>query len=214
MRPVLSEAYLATRATPVRGTRNEQPPVSRDVDHARRRHVEQQNQDRGRDLSHSDPCLSPRSNRVNTHKHSVNRMAKGSESPMGTSPTRPASIVMPPWTQLDSRFRPCSGTRQNHVQPPNRTKPFPGGETDVQHAFNKWQRSYETGRVAPGHSVVAGIECWSEKPEVDGSTPSLTTRRIVNNCRSFSALRPLPDHPQIGSRTRIGRGFARESDAN
>jgi hypothetical protein len=31
----------------------------------------------------------------------------------------------------------------------------------------------------PGHSFATGIECWSEKPEVDGSTPSLTTRTCL-----------------------------------
>jgi hypothetical protein len=35
----------------------------------------------------------------------------------------------------------------------------------------------ESGLVAPGHGDLMGVECWSEKPEVDGSTPSLTTTR-------------------------------------
>ena len=57
--------------------------------------------------------------------------------------------------------------------------PARDSESAVQHSFNKSPRRGEIGRVVPGHSVVAGIECWSEKPEVDGSTPSLTTNPLT-----------------------------------
>jgi hypothetical protein len=41
---------------------------------------------------------------------------------------------------------------------------------------SKAQMVVDNDRVVAGHSVAAGSELWSEKPEVDGSTPSLTTR--------------------------------------
>ncbi len=51
----------------------------------------------------------------------------------------------------------------------------PDGETAVHHLFNKSEFLPGLGCVVPGHSDLAIDERRSEKPEVDGSTPSLTT---------------------------------------
>jgi hypothetical protein len=51
------------------------------------------------------------------------------------------------------------------------------GESRVPQAFNELPLDSLGDREVPGHSAAAEFECWSEKPEVDGSTPSLTTRK-------------------------------------
>jgi hypothetical protein len=45
--------------------------------------------------------------------------------------------------------------------------------------------------VCPGQSLAAFQECWSEKPEVDGSTPSLTTNQAAMS-DGWDGSRPRP----------------------
>ena len=52
--------------------------------------------------------------------------------------------------------------------------------------------SQETGL---GGQVAQSVERWSEKPEVDGSTPSLTTSRIINYRDSLCGHRGWPRSP-------------------
>jgi hypothetical protein len=54
----------------------------------------------------------------------------------------------------------------------------PDGETAVHLSFNKPEVGWVSRRVVPGYSDLGGVECWSEKPEVDGSTPPLTTTNV------------------------------------